>query len=47
MSCTCGHEIEDHKDEVGECQVEGCLCCGYEEQEDEEVSDAGNKTNQA
>jgi len=32
MSCTCGHAPEDHKDETGECQIEGCLCCSYEEE---------------
>jgi hypothetical protein len=29
--CICGHEPEEHKDEYGACEVEGCLCCGYEQ----------------
>lgn len=28
-TCVCGHEIEDHGAN-GSCQVEGCLCGGYE-----------------
>jgi hypothetical protein len=37
MTCTCGHPPEDHKDEVGTCQIEGCLCCGYEEETNESL----------
>lgn len=35
MPCICGHAIEDHSGN-GTCQVPGCLCCGYEEDEDDE-----------
>lgn len=34
MSCICGHEEEDHST-TGECQVEGCRCACYEEEEDD------------
>jgi hypothetical protein len=33
MACICGHAPEDHVNEKGECEVEGCLCCCYEEDE--------------
>ncbi len=36
MSCICGHAPEEHRNEVGECQVEGCLCAAYEEDEEED-----------
>ncbi len=31
MACTCTHPIEDHRDEVGGCEMDECLCLGYEE----------------
>jgi hypothetical protein len=34
MACICGHAPEDHKDDCGVCEIEGCLCCGYEEEAD-------------
>lgn len=36
MSCICGHEPEDHKNESGECEVEGCRCAGYENDKPED-----------
>ena len=35
MPCVCGHEVEDHGTN-GTCQVEGCLCAGYDEVEEDE-----------
>jgi hypothetical protein len=31
-ACMCGHVLDEH-DGVGECQVEGCPCFAYEEDE--------------
>ena len=36
--CICGHEEEAH-DRTGACTEPGCLCCGYEEDEDNEDND--------
>jgi hypothetical protein len=36
MSCICGHEKEDHRDESRECEVQGCSCVMYEEEEAED-----------
>jgi len=37
MSCICGHDPEDHKGEVGACEVEECICCRYEEEDEEDT----------
>ncbi|KKM97373.1 hypothetical protein LCGC14_1168680 [marine sediment metagenome] len=29
--CCCGH-VEDEHECGGACTIEGCLCCGYEEE---------------
>jgi len=39
LSCVCGHEEEDHSSS-GECQVVGCVCACYEEDEPPEDADA-------
>lgn len=31
--CTCGHVAGEHSG-TGECQIEGCLCACYEEEEE-------------
>lgn len=36
MACTCGHAPEDHDKPSGSCSVDGCLCAGYEEEDDDE-----------
>jgi len=33
--CICGHGQDEHEDEWGECEYEGCLCTGYEDDKDE------------
>ncbi len=38
--CICGHGVEAHGAN-GTCQVEGCLCAGYEEVE-EDTEDSPN-----
>ena len=38
MTCTCGHAVEDHMGN-GSCEIEGCLCAGYEEEENEEEAE--------
>lgn len=37
MACICGHAVEEHGSN-GTCEIEGCLCGGYDEEEEEELS---------
>jgi hypothetical protein len=39
MACVCGHPEEDHGPN-GTCQVEGCLCAGYDEEDEDEEAEA-------
>lgn len=34
--CMCGHMVDEHEGETGECQVSGCGCNAYEEVEPED-----------
>jgi len=34
MTCICGDAEEDHKPNGGECEIEGCDCACYEEDEE-------------
>ncbi len=33
-TCVCGHEEEDHEGGYGACTADGCLCAGYEPEEE-------------
>lgn len=33
-TCICGHEEEDHEGGYGACTADGCLCAGYEPEEE-------------
>jgi hypothetical protein len=33
--CWCGHVVDEHSG-TGECQVSGCVCACYEQDEDDE-----------
>ena len=35
--CVCGHVEDEHRDN-GTCDVEGCLCAGWEEDDEPEVA---------
>lgn len=39
MACVCGHAIEEHIDESGECEGKDCDCLGFEDEEDEDDED--------
>ena len=35
MACECGHLPEEHEDEIGACEEDGCGCIEYYEETDE------------
>jgi hypothetical protein len=34
--CICGHGHDEHQNEYGECEHEGCLCACYEEDDEDD-----------
>lgn len=34
-NCVCGHVADEHNPKTGTCEIEDCLCCCFEEDDNE------------